>query len=111
MTDENSFAGLMERLRWGEDAAAREVFQRFARRLIALARRKFDHQLAHRVDPEDVVQSAFKSFFLRHREGKFQFGDWNGLWSLLTLITIRKCVDRVEYHRAERRDVGREVSA
>src|SRR5262249_1889050 len=101
---------LMSQLRAGDDAAAQEVFQRFARQLITLARRRFGQHLAHRVDPEDVVQSAFKSFFVRHREGMFQLGDWNGLWSLLTLITIRKCVDRVEYFRAERRDVRREVS-
>ena len=59
----------MERLRAGDDEAAREVFDRFARRLVGLARRRFDRRLAHRVDPEDVVQSAFKSFFVRHREG------------------------------------------
>jgi RNA polymerase sigma-70 factor (ECF subfamily) len=111
MTEGDSFAAWMQRLRAGEDFAAREVFQRFARQLIALTRRRFNQRLAYRVDPEDVVQSAFKSFFIRHREGKFQLGDWNEMWSLLTLITIRKCADRVEYLRAERRDVGREVSA
>jgi RNA polymerase sigma factor (sigma-70 family) len=111
MSDRDSFAALMERLRSGEDAAAREVFERFARQLIALARHRFDQRLAHRVDPEDVVQSAFKSFFVRHREGKLRLDNWNGLWSLLSLITLRKCADRVEYLRAERRDVGREVSA
>lgn len=111
MPDKDSFAALMDRLRSGEDAAAREVFQRFARQLIGLARRQFGQRLAHKADPEDLVQSAFKSFFVRHREGKLQVGNWNGLWSLLTLITLRKCADRVEYLRAGRRDVGREVSA
>ena len=92
---------LLERLRSDEDAAARDVFQRFARRLVALTRRQFEPRLAHRVDPEDVVQSAFKSFFVRHREGKLQVGDWDNLWGLLTLITLRKCADRVEYLRAD----------
>src|SRR5262249_50870529 len=64
-----------------------------------------------RVDPEDVVQSAFKSFFVRHRDGKLQVGDWGGLWHLLTLITLRKCADRVRYLQADRRDVAREASA
>jgi RNA polymerase sigma factor (sigma-70 family) len=108
---DRSFAALMEQLRSGEDDAAREVFERFARRLVGLARRQVEQRLAHRVDPEDVVQSAFKSFFVRHRQGKLEVGDWDGLWGLLTLITLRKCADRVEYLRAERRDVGREVSA
>ncbi|HEY8504941.1 MAG TPA: sigma-70 family RNA polymerase sigma factor [Gemmataceae bacterium] len=107
----DSFAGLMEALRSGSDGAAREVFARFAQRLVALARRQFDRPFGHKIDPEDVVQSAYKSFFLRHREGKLEVGSWDSLWSLLTVITLRKCADRVEYFRAQRRDAAREVQA
>lgn len=77
MVESDSFAGLMGRLRAGEDDAAREVFRRFGRRLLALARRQFEHRLAHKIDPEGVVQSAFRSFFFRHRAGKFEVGNWN----------------------------------
>jgi RNA polymerase sigma-70 factor (ECF subfamily) len=111
MTERDSFTALMERLDSGEDAAADEVFRRFAGGLIGLARRRFSRRLAHKVDPEDVVQSAYKSFFIRHREGKLRVGNWDGLWGLLALITLRKCADRVEYLQAERRNVLREVSA
>jgi RNA polymerase sigma-70 factor (ECF subfamily) len=107
----DSFAELIDRLRADEDAASQEVFRRYARQLIDLARRQVAQRLAHRIDPEDVVQSALKSFFVRHRDGKLQVENWNNLWGLLTLITLRKCADRVEYNRAERRDVSREVSA
>jgi RNA polymerase sigma-70 factor (ECF subfamily) len=55
------------------------------------------------------VQSACKSFFLRYREGSIQVRNWSSLWGLLTQITLRKCADRIEYHRAQRRDVAREV--
>jgi RNA polymerase sigma-70 factor (ECF subfamily) len=101
----------MARLRARDGAAAREVFERFARQLIALARRRFAGTLRHRIDPEDVVQSAYKSFFQRFDEGKLQVVNWNSLWGLLTLITLRKCADRVAYHRAECRDAAREVPA
>ena len=110
MADDETFARLMARLRSGEDAAAREVFERFAGRLVALARGRFNRLLARKVDPEDVVQSAFKSFFVRHRAGKLDVGDWDGLWNLLTLITLRKCADRAEYFLAERRDAAREAT-
>jgi RNA polymerase sigma-70 factor (ECF subfamily) len=60
---------------------------------------------------EAAVQSAFKSFFVRQRDGRVRVETWNNLWGLLTLITLRKCADRVEYLRAGRRDVGREVAA
>jgi RNA polymerase sigma-70 factor (ECF subfamily) len=33
------------------------------------------------------------------------------VWSLLTVITLRKCADRVDYLRAKRRDVFRETPA
>lgn len=111
MTGTNSFSSCMGRLRSGENAAAQEVFDRFARRLVALAGRQFNRRLAGRVDAEDMVQSAFNSFFIRHRKGTLQLGDWNDVWGLLAIITLRKCVDQVDYLRAQRRDVRREVSA
>src|SRR3954447_12659263 len=107
---DDTFARLMARLRSGEDAAAREVFEQFAGRLVAMARGRFNRLLARKVDPEDVVQSAFKSFFVRHRAGKLDVGDRGGLWNLLTLITLRKCADRAEYFLAERRDAAREAT-
>jgi RNA polymerase sigma-70 factor, ECF subfamily len=111
MAAEDTFAGLMARLRSGEDAAAREVFARYAGRLVGLARRQFGPLLARKVDPEDVVQSAYKSFFVRHRDGRLEVENPDGLWKLLTLITLRKCADRAEYFRAGRRDAAREVGA
>jgi RNA polymerase sigma-70 factor (ECF subfamily) len=111
MPARDSFTDLMVRLRAGDEAAAHEVFQRFVRKLVRLARRQFDAVLRRKVDPEDVVQSAFKSFFLRYGAGKLQVHDWDNLWGLLTVITLRKCLDRVEYHHAERRDVQREAAA
>jgi RNA polymerase sigma-70 factor (ECF subfamily) len=110
MPPDDAFRAWMDRLRAGEDAAAREVFDRFAGRLVALARRRFNRLLARKVDPEDVVQSAFKSFFVRHREGKLEVGDGGGLWNMLTLITLRKCADRAEYFGADRRDAAREAT-
>jgi RNA polymerase sigma-70 factor (ECF subfamily) len=110
MSNDDPIRALAVRLRSGEDAAAREVFEQFAGRLVALARRQFNGMLARKVDPEDVVQSAFKSFFIRHRDGKVEIVDGGGLWNLLTLITLRKCADRAEYFRASRRDAAREAT-
>src|SRR6516165_12486958 len=106
----DSFADWTARLRAGDDAAARELFERFTHQLIGLARRRVHELLRHKVEPEDVVQSAYKSFFYRYGDGKLEVGNWNGLWGLLTLITLRKCAERVAYYRAERRDAAREVS-
>jgi RNA polymerase sigma-70 factor (ECF subfamily) len=107
----DSFPEWLARLRARDNAAAREIFQRFTGRLIALASRQFHAALKHKVDPEDVVQSAFKSLFHRLNEGKLEIGNWDDLWGLLTLITMRKCTDRIVYHRAECRDAAREEFA
>jgi RNA polymerase sigma-70 factor (ECF subfamily) len=111
MAASDSFDDVMARLRAGDQAAAREIFQRFVQRLVRLTRRHLDAVMRRKVDPEDVVQSAYKSFFLHYGEGKLEVVDWGNLWGLLTLITMRKCLDRVEYHRAGSRDAQREAAA
>ena len=106
----DSFAEFVSRLQTRDDAAAQELFGRFTHQLIALALRHIDAGLRHKVEPEDVVQSAYKSFFFRYGAGKLDVVNWNSLWGLLTLITTRKCAERAAYHRAERRDAAREVA-
>jgi RNA polymerase sigma-70 factor, ECF subfamily len=108
---DDSFAGIMQRLSVGEDAAARAIFERYTRQLVALARRRMDDRLAGKVDAEDVVQSAYKSFFVRQRAGQLDIGNWKSLWGLLTVITLRKIADRAAHFRAEKRDARREVVA
>lgn len=94
-----------------EGETTQALFERFTRRLIGLARTQVGELLRHRVDPEDIVQSAYKSFFLRYGEGALATEGWDGLWGLLTTITLRKCADRVRYYTAECRDIGREMRA
>ena len=107
---DTAFDDLMARLRAGDDAAAEEVFHRFAHRLIALARSRLDRVLRTKVDPEDVMQSVYRSFFRRQAEAEFDLGGWDGIWALLTVITLRKCGHRVEYFHAGRRDARKEIA-
>jgi RNA polymerase sigma-70 factor (ECF subfamily) len=107
-TPHDAFQDLMARLRQGDEAAALEVFNRFVYRLVALARSQFDTWLRGREDPEDVVQSVYRSFFTRFTAGQFDVANWESLWGLLALITLRKCANRAEYFQAARRDYRRE---
>lgn len=107
---DHSFDDLMTRLRGGDDAAAAEVFRRFTHRLIGLARARLDHLIRGKVDPEDILQSVYRTFFSRYARGSFDLESWDGLWVMLTVITVRKCDYRRKFFRAARRDVGREVA-
>jgi RNA polymerase sigma-70 factor (ECF subfamily) len=44
-----------------------------------------------------VLQSVYRSFFLRQAAGQFDLDGWEGMWALLTVITVRKC-GRVNRH-------------
>lgn len=95
---------LVSRWRAGDQDAAKELFDRYASRLVALARRQISQRLASRVDPEDVVQSVFRSFFSRVKEGKFRIEEQDDLGKLLVRITVHKTLRKVEYHTAGKRD-------
>ena len=62
--DSISFEELMRRLQSGDQDAAFKIFQDYSGRLAGLARTRLQGALAAKVDPEDVLQSVFRSFFL-----------------------------------------------
>lgn len=109
MSPTSSFQILMDQLHAGDDEAATRLFQRFAEQLIALARAQLADEIKRKVDPEDVLQSVFRSFFLRHRRGEFQLENWDSLWGVLTVMALRKCGRLNDYFHALRRDVRREM--
>jgi DNA-directed RNA polymerase specialized sigma24 family protein/tRNA A-37 threonylcarbamoyl transferase component Bud32 len=107
MTDLPS-AELLARYRNRDQAAAEELFCRYAGRLTALARSRLSQAVAARVDPEDVVQSAYRSFFLLARDGDILLHESGDLWRLLVRITLRKVYRSARRHRADCRSVERE---
>jgi RNA polymerase sigma-70 factor, ECF subfamily len=110
MSPDVPFAELIRRVQDGDAVAARVVFDAYSHRLVRLAAAHLPLVLTPKLDPEDVVQSVFRSFFTRHQEGRFTLANWDSLWSLLTMLTVRKCGHRVEHFRAARRDVRRETA-
>jgi len=107
----NSFHEAMGRLRAGDQAVAREIFERFVQRLIALAGKRLPARMRRKVDPEDVVQSVFRGFFHRQAADQYQIPDWERLWGLLAAITIHKCQHVIEHFQAGCRNVAAETSA
>ena len=102
---------LLRRFQHGQQDAATELYLRYARRLQALARKQTGQQLAARFDPEDVVQSVFRTFFRRASEGGYEAPVGEELWQLLLVLALNKIRTLAVYHRAQKRDAGRTVTA
>lgn len=101
---------LVNRWRSGDELAAQEIYDRYVARLVALAGSRISPALARRVEPEDVVQSVYKSFFNRSTNARFQIENSGQLWGLLAAITINKVRDKARFHQAGKRNIQAEVS-
>ena len=93
----------------GDARAADALFQRYSERLIALARSRLSAKLSARVSPDDIVMSAYRSFFVGARDGRFDVSQPGALWRLLAQITLHKLYRQVAHHQAERRSIDRET--
>ena len=102
---------LLERIRSGDELAAFALMDRFADRLIALARTRLSTKLARRLDPEDIVQSACRSFFRNAQAGRFEVRDSDDLWRLLAAITVHKAQRQGKRHSAAKRALTTEESS
>lgn len=100
---------LIDLWRKGDENAARQIVERYVDRLVVLARRRISQRLASRVDPEDIVQSVFRTFFVRLKEGQFTFADQDDLCKLLVRITLHKTLRQVAFHKAAKRDPNMET--
>ena len=99
---------VFRRVQFGDEDAAREVFERYLERLIGLARNRLSEKLARKVDADDIVQSAFRSFFVRARDGQFAIERAGDLWSLLATITRCKLLKKAEHFQQQKRSLARE---
>jgi DNA-directed RNA polymerase specialized sigma24 family protein len=91
-----------------QDVAARLVWGRYFRELLALARSHLSARIRCREDEEDVLQSMYKSFCIRQRRGDFDLANRDELWNLLVRITLHKTRNTATRHVQRKRDVRRE---
>lgn len=100
-----SDGSLLARYCAGNDEAAAELYRRYAERLRRVVETQFSARLAARLDAEDIVQSAFGSFFRVARTGVYQVPAGEHLWKLLFTITLNKLRAQGVRHTAAKRDV------
>jgi RNA polymerase sigma-70 factor (ECF subfamily) len=109
-TDQNaSMTNWLQRVFSADLPDERALVERYTRRLLDLARQQLPDRVRRRVDPEDVVQSVYRSFFRRLNDGQYSFDDSQDLWRLLAAMTFHKSRKAVRFHQQARRDVRREI--
>jgi RNA polymerase sigma-70 factor (ECF subfamily) len=104
-------AQLLQEIQNGEEIGAEELFRRYASRLVGFARKRWPAALTSRLDPDDVVQSAFRSFFRQARLGMYELSEGDELWNLLMVICAYKLRTQCVRHCAAKRDARRTQSA
>jgi RNA polymerase sigma-70 factor (ECF subfamily) len=110
VTSPDGSAKLVDRWRAGDQAAATALWERYAVRLLALVRKRLSGKLAQHIDPEDVVQSAYRCFFASARAGRYLLHHSGDLWRLLVAITLHRLHHHTRHQRAGKRAVALEQS-
>ena len=107
MSSPGSVSHWIVELRRGDQAAAQQLWERYYQRLVSLARDCLMDMPRRAADEEDVALSAFISFWLATKQGRFpRLADRDDLWKLLFVITARKAINLIEHERAEKRGGG-----
>jgi RNA polymerase sigma-70 factor (ECF subfamily) len=90
------------------DSAAAKVDDQYRARLCRLVEREMNRRFHRKEDPEDVVQSAFRTFYRRNAKGEFRIDSSVDLWRLLETITRHKMLKHIEKLGTAKRDPKRE---
>jgi DNA-directed RNA polymerase specialized sigma24 family protein len=91
MTPEGSVTRWLGQLQAGDEAAVQQLWERYFKRLVGLARKKLVDAPRRVADEEDVALSAFDSFCRNAEAGRYpSLADRDSLWRLLVVITARK---------------------
>jgi RNA polymerase sigma factor (sigma-70 family) len=107
MHAEGSITRWISQLKAGDDAAVQALWEAYFRRLVDVAERRLVHAPRRAADEEDVALSAFNSFCVQARAGRFpRLADRHNLWPLLVGITAHKCVDLIRHESRQKRRAG-----
>jgi RNA polymerase sigma-70 factor (ECF subfamily) len=111
MAKDRSVDSFIRSLREGDPNVTKEIFDQYVDRLVAMARRRISLRFAGRIDPEDIVQSVFRTFFHRAKQGQFEFSEEDDVCRMLARITVHKTLRQVAHHQAAKRDAGRDAGS
>jgi RNA polymerase sigma-70 factor (ECF subfamily) len=98
----------LDRIRAGNELAARELLARYEAQVRLVVRRQLPRLLRSRFDSLDFLQSVWASFFRRLRAGPEQFEDPRYLVTFLARVARNKVVDQYRRAASRKHDLRRE---
>src|SRR5262245_47307222 len=105
--DPGPITRLIERLRADAPEAARALWERFASRLLAVARQRLGAASRRVADEEDVAVVAFERFLRGARGGRFpRLNDRDDLWAILFTLTARQAAQQARDQGRDKRGGG-----
>lgn len=99
---------IIEGLRQGDRYVVQDFWDRFGPMLHKVADKHLADGLRRRFGPEDVVQSALRTFLRRAKGGEFHLDDSDELWRLLCAITLTKLKEQARFHLRQKRGLQSE---
>jgi RNA polymerase sigma-70 factor (ECF subfamily) len=110
MSEAMPFAELVRRVRGGDADAAAELVRRYEPAIRRVVRVRLGGRMAALFDSMDVCQSVLGSFFLRVAAGQYTLETQEDLLKLLATMARHKLAFQVRRQKAQKRDVGRDVT-
>src|ERR1051325_9878786 len=108
MARDERFERLLEEVRRGDSAAARELVDVYESAIrIAVRTRLSDPALRQQFDSMDICQSVLASFFVRAASGQYDLREPAQLVALLTQMARNKLAMRARGEYQQRRDIRR----
>lgn len=98
----------LDRLKAGDETAEQKLWQAYGERLANLALKHLRSDQRRAVNEEDVALSAFNTFFVGVRRGRFlRLEDRNDLWQVLVMLTRSKAANQRKHDLRQKRGGGR----
>lgn len=88
------------------ETAAAAIHRRYEQQLLHRIENQLSESLQQRVDPPDVMQSVWRSFFSR----RFELRDTDSLLPLLAEMCVNKAISAARRHTAQMRSVDSEAT-
>jgi RNA polymerase sigma factor (sigma-70 family) len=101
MSESDSFAHLIRRVRAGDEAAAVELVRSYEPAIRDAARRRLSSaRLQSLLDSMDIAQSVLNSFFVRAAAGQYELHKPEDLLKLLVRMARNKAIDQARKNKA-----------